>query len=108
MVATGKPGHEARKPFLESALANFNNLTQAFMLRLFAIDLLLIKNKIKFEISKRPFNAMCRFFSLFKKGKIKPGFRIRIRRIRMFLACPDPDPHKFADPDPDPGKKVRK
>ena len=37
-----------------------------------------------------------------------PGFRIRIRRIRMFLACPDPDPdpHKFADPDP--GKKVRK
>ena len=40
MVATGKPGHEARKPFLESALANFNNLTQAFMLRLFVIDLL--------------------------------------------------------------------
>ena len=36
------------------------------------------------------------------------GFRIRIRRIRMFLPCPDldPDPHKFADPDP--GKKVRK
>ena len=54
MVATGKPGHEARKPFLESALANFNNLTQAFMLRLFAIDLLCIKNKIKFEIRKRP------------------------------------------------------
>ena len=26
------------------------------------------------------------------------GFRIRIRRIRMFLPCPDPDP----------GKKVRK
>ena len=54
MVATGKPGHEARKPFLESALANFNNLTQAFMLRLFAIDLLFIKNKIKFEICKHP------------------------------------------------------
>ena len=35
--------------------------------------------------------------ALHKLG-FKPGFRIRIRRIRMFLACPDPDP----------GKKVRK